>query len=259
MTLSLSDMFQCGLHFGHQTRYWNPKMAPYIYGKAGKIHLHDLTQTLTQYDKALTLMKNIASHRGTIIFVGTKAVARDLVQHHASACGMPYVDQRWLGGTLTNYKTIRLRMRYLQELEKQSEKNQFDDLTKKERLMLARKQTKLQASIGGIRHMRSLPEALFVLDVKQDAIAVREANCLGIPVIGLVDTNASPEGIDHVIPGNDDSYKGLAYLLKHASDVINAERKKHEASDTKKHVSSKKVVVTRKSSSRKPSSKESAS
>src|SRR5690625_1073434 len=208
-TVSMREMLQAGVHFGHQTRYWNPKMDRFIFGARNKIHIVNLEQTVPAFNQALELVKQMASQKKKILFVGTKRAAQKTIKEQAERAGMPYVSHRWLGGMLTNYKTIRVSIRRYRELEAQSQDGTFDKLTKKEALMRTRDMEKLERSIGGIKDMNGLPDALFVIDVDHERIAVQEANKLGIPIIGVVDTNSDPEGIDHVIPGNDDAIRAI--------------------------------------------------
>ncbi len=219
MAVSMKDMLQAGVHFGHQCRYWNPKMAQYIYGARNKIHIINLEHTLPAFNRALAVAKSMAERKQKILFVGTKRAAGKIIKAEASRCGMPYVDQRWLGGMLTNYKTIRSSIRRLRDLEAQETDGTFDKLTKKEALMRRRAKEKLEKSIGGIKDMGGLPDALFVIDVEHERIAVSEANKLGIPVIGIVDTNSSPEGIDYVIPGNDDALRAIQLYAQSFADA----------------------------------------
>ena len=214
MTVSMKDMLQAGVHFGHQCRYWNPKMEKFIFGARNKIHIINLEHTLPAFNQALGMVKGMAERKQKILFVGTKRAASKLVKEHAARAGMPYVDQRWLGGMLTNYKTIRASIRRLRELETQSSDGTFDKITKKEALMRRRAQEKLEKSIGGIKDMGGLPDALFVIDVDHERIAISEANKLGIPVIGVVDTNSNPDGIDLVIPGNDDAIRAIQLYVE---------------------------------------------
>jgi small subunit ribosomal protein S2 len=204
MNISMRDMLAAGVHFGHQTRFWNPKMGPYIFGSRNKIHIINLEATVPAFNAALTEIRNLASRGHKILFVGTKRAATRVINEQAGRVGMPFVDQRWLGGMLTNYKTIRQSIRRLQELEIQSEDGSLEKLTKREALQKRRLLEKLERSLGGIKDMGGLPDALFVVDVQHERIAVTEANKLGIPVFGIVDTNSDPEGVDFVIPGNDD-------------------------------------------------------
>lgn len=219
MTVSMKEMLQAGVHFGHQCRYWNPKMEQYIFGARNKIHIINLEQTLPAFNQALATVKGMAERKQKILFVGTKRAAGKIVKAEAARAGMPYVDQRWLGGMLTNYKTIRVSIRRLRDLEAQAADGTFDQLTKKEALMRRRAMEKLEQSIGGIKDMGGLPDALFVIDVDHERIAVQEANKLGIPVIGIVDTNSNPDGIDVVIPGNDDAIRAIQLYVSHFADA----------------------------------------
>ena len=219
-SIGMRDLLAAGAHFGHQTRFWNPKMAPYIYGARNKIHIINLERTLPALNEALTHVRNLASRRNKILFVGTKRAAAKVVQEQAARVGMPYVDQRWLGGMLTNYKTIRQSIRRLQDLETQAGDGTFEMLTKKEALRKRRVMEKLDRSLGGIKEMGGLPDALFVIDVQHERIAVTEANKLGIPVLAIVDTNSDPEGIDHVIPGNDDAIRAIRLYVTAVADAI---------------------------------------
>lgn len=207
--INMRDMLKAGVHFGHQTCHWNPKMGSYIYGARNKIHIINLEKTLPLFKDALNFMSTIAAKKGKILFVGTKEAAQELVKNEALRCHMPFVNHRWLGGMLTNYKTIRQSIKRLKELENMFDKNSFGRLNKKEILNLTRERAKLERSLGGIKNMGGLPDALFVIDVGHEKIAVREANRLGIPVIGIVDTNNSPEGVSYIIPGNDDSIRSI--------------------------------------------------
>ncbi|MBX3709822.1 MAG: 30S ribosomal protein S2 [Gammaproteobacteria bacterium] len=220
MQISIQDMLKAGVHFGHQTRYWNPKMASYIYGARNKIHIIDLGKTLPLFQDALNFISSTAAKKGKILFVGTKYAAQDIVQQEAERCKMPYVNRRWLGGMLTNYKTIRQSIKRLKELEAMFESGKFGRLTKKEILGLEREKDKLMNSLGGIKNMGGIPDALFVVDVGHEKIAIREANRLGIPVIGVVDSNNDPDGIAYVIPGNDDSTRAIRFFASSAADVI---------------------------------------
>jgi small subunit ribosomal protein S2 len=219
MTVSMKDMLQAGVHFGHQARYWNPKMEKFIFGARNKIHIINLEHTLPAFNQALGLVKGMAERKQKVLFVGTKRAASKLVKEHAARAGMPYVDQRWLGGMLTNYKTIRASIRRLRELETQASDGTFDKITKKEALMRSRAQEKLEKSIGGIKDMGGLPDALFVIDVDHERIAISEANKLGIPVIGIVDTNSNPDGIDLVIPGNDDAIRAIQLYVENMANA----------------------------------------
>jgi len=218
--VTMRDMLKAGVHFGHQTCHWNPKMGAYIFGARNKIHIINLEKTLPMLKDSLNFIGSTASKKGKILFVGTKSAAQEIVKEEALRCHMPFVNHRWLGGMLTNYKTIRQSIRRLKELEAMFEKNAFGRLTKKEILNLTRDKEKLDRSLGGIKNMGGLPDALFVIDVGHEKIAIREANRLGIPVIGIVDTNNSPEGVDYVIPGNDDSIRSIKLYAKAVADCV---------------------------------------
>jgi len=220
MQVSMQDMLKAGVHFGHQTRYWNPKMATYIYGSRNKIHIIDLGKTMPLFNDALNFISSTAANKGKILFVGTKYAAQDLIKQEAERCKMPYVNRRWLGGMLTNYKTIRQSIKRLKELEAMFDSGKFGRLTKKEILNLEREKDKLINSLGGIKNMGGIPDALFVIDVGHEKIAVREANRLGIPVIGIVDSNNDPDGISYVIPGNDDSTRAIRFYTQTVADVV---------------------------------------
>jgi small subunit ribosomal protein S2 len=213
-------MLEAGVHFGHQTRFWNPKMAEYIFGARNKIHIVNLEKTLPLYTDAVNAIGKIAANRGTVLFVGTKRAARNTVSEEAQRCGMPYVNHRWLGGMLTNYKTIRQSIQRLMDLEEMSTGGGFAKLTKREALGLKREMEKLEKVLGGIKNMKGLPDALFVIDVGHEEIAVNEANKLGIPVFGIVDTNNSPDGIDYVVPGNDDAIKAIRLYSQGIADAV---------------------------------------
>ncbi len=219
-TVSMRDLLQAGVHFGHQTRFWNPKMSKFIFGARNKIHIINLEKTVPAFNDALEEVRRIAAGGNKILFVGTKRAAQKSIKEQAQRAGMPYVDQRWLGGMLTNYKTIRASIRRLRDLEAQSEDGTFDKLTKKEALMRTRTMEKLERSIGGIKDMAGLPDALFVIDVDHERIAVQEANKLGVPVIGVVDTNSDPDGVDIVIPGNDDAIRAIKLYVTAVADAI---------------------------------------
>ncbi|GAA0753744.1 30S ribosomal protein S2 [Ideonella azotifigens] len=219
MSVSMREMLEAGVHFGHQTRFWNPKMAPYIYGHRNKIHIINLEKTLPKFEEALKFIRQLSSKRGSILMVGTKRQARDVVAMEAQRAGMPFVDQRWLGGMLTNFKTVKGSLKKLKDM--QSVKDSGSEMRiKKEALLFDRELAKLEKDIGGIQDMGALPDALFVIDVGFHKIAVAEAIKLGIPVIGIVDTNHSPEGVDYVIPGNDDSAKAVALYAKAVADAV---------------------------------------
>lgn len=220
MQVSIQSMLKAGVHFGHQTRYWNPKMAEFIYGSRNKIHIIDLGKTLPLLQDALNFIGGVAAKKGKILFVGTKYAAQEIVQAEAERCKMPYVNRRWLGGMLTNYKTIRQSIKRLKELEAMFESGKFGRLTKKEILGLEREKDKLMNSLGGIKNMGGIPDALFVIDVGHERIAIREANRLGIPVIGVVDSNNDPDGISYVIPGNDDSTRAIRFFASSVADTI---------------------------------------
>jgi small subunit ribosomal protein S2 len=219
-TISMRQMLEAGIHFGHQTRYWNPQMAPYIFGERNKIHIINLETTLPMYNDAVNFVGKLAAKKGSILFVGTKRAAQEAVKEAAIRCGMPYVNRRWLGGMLTNYKTVKSSIKRLKELEAMLEDGTATRLTKKEVLMMTRQVEKLERSIGGIKNMPGLPDALFVVDVGHERIAVSEARKLGIPIIGIVDTNNSPLGIDYVIPGNDDAIRAISLYGKGIAEAV---------------------------------------
>ena len=218
--ISMRDMLAAGVHFGHQARYWNPKMAPYIYGVRNKVHIIHLERTVKAMNAALEEVRRLSARKKKILFVGTKRSAQKVIREQAERVGMPYVDQRWLGGMLTNYKTIRQSIRRLGDLEDQDRNGTFELLTKKEALQKRRLMSKLQLSLGGIKEMGGLPDAFFVIDVNYERIAVREANKLGIPVIAVVDSNSDPDGIDWVIPGNDDAIRAIRLYVTAVADAI---------------------------------------
>ncbi|AEV27044.1 MULTISPECIES: 30S ribosomal protein S2 [Azospira] len=220
MSATMRQMLEAGVHFGHQTRFWNPKMAQYIFGARNKIHIVNLEKTLAKYNEAMAFVKKLAANKGTIMFVGTKRQAREIIAEEAQRAGTPYVDQRWLGGMLTNFKTVKQSIKRLQDMEQSVEDGSIERLGKKEALMQKRELEKLQKSIGGIKNMAGLPDALFVVDVGYHKIAITEANKLGIPVIAVVDTNHSPEGVDYVIPGNDDSSRAIRLYARGVADAI---------------------------------------
>jgi small subunit ribosomal protein S2 len=220
MSTTMRQMLEAGVHFGHQTRFWNPKMAPFIFGHRNKIHIINLEKTLAKYNEAIDFVKKMAAKKGTILFVSTKRQAREILAEEAQRAGMPYVDDRWLGGMLTNFKTVKQSIKRLQELELMKEDGSFERLTKKEALTMSREMEKLQKSIGGIKTMNGLPDAIFVIDVGYHKIAITEAAKLGIPVVGIVDTNHSPEGIGYVIPGNDDSSSAIRLYARGVADAI---------------------------------------
>jgi len=229
--VSMRQMLEAGVHFGHQTRFWNPKMAPYIFGDRNKIHIINLEKTLPLYNEAMNFIGSLASKKGKILFVGTKRSAQKVVSEEAERCGMPYVNHRWLGGMLTNYKTVKQSINRLKELEGMSAGGNFEGLNKKEILTLTREMTKLDRSLGGIKDMNGLPDALFVIDVGYEHIAVSEAVKLGIPVIGVVDSNHSPKNIDYVIPGNDDAIRSITLYAQGVSGAILDGRASHATGD----------------------------
>ena len=220
MSTTMRQMLEAGVHFGHQTRFWNPKMAQYIFGARNKIHIVNLEKTLVKYNEAMAFVRKLSSNKGTIMFVGTKRQAREIVAEEAARAGAPCVDQRWLGGMLTNFKTVKQSIKRVKDMEAMVEDGSFEKLGKKEALMMTRELAKLQKSIGGIKEMNTLPDALFVIDVGYHKIAITEANKLGIPVIAVVDTNHSPEGVDYVIPGNDDSSRAIRLYARGVADAI---------------------------------------
>ncbi len=220
MSVTMREMLEAGVHFGHQTRFWNPKMAPYIFGHRNKIHIVNLEKTLAMYNEAMNYIRQLSANRGTILMVGTKRQARDIIAAEAQRAGMPYVDQRWLGGMLTNFKTIRTSIKRLKDMEAAIEDGTVDKMSKKEGLLFQREVAKLQKSIGGIKDMGGLPDAIFVVDVGYHKGAVTEAAKLGIPVVGVVDTNHSPEGLAYVIPGNDDSSKAIQLYARGVADAV---------------------------------------
>ncbi len=219
--VTMRQMLEAGVHFGHQTRYWNPKMSEYIFGARNKIHIVNLEKTLPMFNDALNMIGGIAANKGNVLFVGTKKAARELVAQEAKRCGMPYVDYRWLGGMLTNFKTIKQSIKRLKELETMEQDGTFEKITKKEALMLSRQKEKLELSLGGIKDMRAMPDAIFIVDTGNEKIAIQEAKNLGIPVIGVVDTNNDPRDVDYVIPGNDDAIRAISLYLSAAADAIN--------------------------------------
>ncbi|MCZ4312045.1 30S ribosomal protein S2 [Comamonadaceae bacterium G21597-S1] len=219
MSVTMREMLEAGVHFGHQTRFWNPKMAPYIFGHRNKIHIINLEKSLPMFQEAAKFVRQLTARRGTVLMVGTKRQARETVAAEAQRAGVPYVDQRWLGGMLTNFKTVKTSIKRLKEMKVQQEAG-LDSMSKKEQLMFAREIAKLEKDIGGIQDMGALPDAIFVIDVGFHKIAVAEAKKLGIPLIGVVDSNHSPEGIDYVIPGNDDSAKAVVLYARGIADAV---------------------------------------
>lgn len=218
--MTMREMLEAGVHFGHQTRYWNPKMAPYIFGQRNKIHIINLDQTLPLYIAAMNFIGKIVANRGTVLFVGTKRAAGTVVKEEAERCGMPYVNHRWLGGTLTNFRTIKQSIRRLKDLETMIEDGTIERFSKKEALGLRRELIKLNRSLGGIKDMPGLPDVLFIIDVGHEKIAIREAGKLGIPVIGIVDTNNKPDGVDYVIPGNDDAMRAIQLYARGVASTV---------------------------------------
>ncbi len=220
MASIMREMLECGVHFGHQTRYWNPKMAPYIFGHRNKIHIVNLEKTVALYTEALKFVRQLSANKGSILFVGTKRQAREIISEEAQRCASPFVDHRWLGGMLTNYKTVKLSIKRLKDLETMAGDGTLEKMTKKEGLNFQREAEKLQRSLGGIKDMGTLPDALFVIDVGYHKGAIAEARKLGIPVIAVVDTNHNPEGIDYIIPGNDDSSRAIRLYARGVADAI---------------------------------------
>ena len=219
MDISIEQMLKAGVHFGHQTRFWNPKMDPFIFGNRNKVHIIDLEKTLEHLKPSVEFCKQLAAANNRILFVGTKRAASKVIKSEAERCDMPYVNYRWLGGMLTNYKTVRASIRRLEILKTQEEEGKFNDLTKKEVLGIKREMEKLERSIGGIKNMGGLPEALFIIDVNNEKIAVAEARKMGIPIIGLVDTNSDPDSVDYVIPGNDDAIRSVSLIARIISNA----------------------------------------
>ena len=219
MSVTMREMLEAGVHFGHQTRFWNPKMAPFIYGHRNKIHIINLEKTLPKFEEAMKFVRQLSAKRGTILMVGTKRQAREVIALEAQRAGQPYVDQRWLGGMMTNFKTVKGSLKKLKDMQATKEAG-MDSLSKKEALMFDRELAKLEKDIGGIQDMNALPDAIFVIDVGYHKIAIQEAKKLGIPVVGVVDTNHNPDGIDYVIPGNDDSAKAVALYARAVADAV---------------------------------------
>ena len=220
MSVTMREMLEAGVHFGHQTRFWNPKMAPYIFGHRNKIHIVNLEKTLVMYQDAIKYLRQLSANRGNVLFVGTKRQAREILAEEAARAGMPFVDQRWLGGMLTNFKTVKGSIKRLKDMEAIAADGGLERMSKKEGLTFQREMTKLHQSLGGIKEMVGLPDALFVIDGGYHKIAITEANKLGIPVVAVVDTNHSPEGIDYIIPGNDDSGKAIRLYARGAADAV---------------------------------------
>jgi small subunit ribosomal protein S2 len=220
MSVTMREMLEAGVHFGHQTRFWNPRMAPYIFGHRNKIHIVNLEKTLAMYQDAVKFVRQLTANRGTVLFVATKRQAKDIIREEAQRCATPYVDDRWLGGMLTNYKTVKQSIKRLKEMQAMVEDGSVEKLIKKEGLMFQRELAKLERSLGGIKDMDGLPDAMFVIDVGYQKNAVAEANKLGVPVIGIVDTNHTPIGVDYVIPGNDDSSRAIRLYARGMADAI---------------------------------------
>ncbi|MCM0044849.1 MAG: 30S ribosomal protein S2 [Burkholderiaceae bacterium] len=220
MSVTMREMLEAGVHFGHQTRFWNPKMAPFIFGHRNKIHIVNLEKTMVMFQEAMKYVRQLSANRGTIMLVGTKRQARDIIAAEAQRAGVPFVDQRWLGGTLTNFKTIKTSIKRLKDMEAAIADGSVEKMSKKEALMFNRELDKLQKSIGGIKDMNGVPDAIFVIDVGYHKGAITEAAKLGIPVIGIVDTNHSPNGVTYVIPGNDDSSKAITLYARGVADAI---------------------------------------
>lgn len=218
--VSMRDMLHAGVHFGHQTRYWNPKMAQFIFGARNKVHIINLEKTVPLFNSALHFLNNVSSKKGKILFVGTKRAAGEAIKEAALKCGQYYVNKRWLGGMLTNWKTVRQSINRLKELETQSADGTFDKLTKKEVLILQREMAKLESSLGGIKDMGGLPDVIFVIDADHEHIAITEARNLGIPVVAVVDTNSNPDGVDYIIPGNDDAIRAIQLYSNAAASAI---------------------------------------
>lgn len=220
MAATMRQMLEAGVHFGHQTRFWNPKMAPYIFGHRNKIHIINLEKTVVMYNDALKFVRKQAADKGTVLFVATKRQAREIIKEEATRCGCPFVDYRWLGGMLTNFKTVQQSIKRLHDLETMMQDGSIEKVSKKEGLMLQRELEKLDRSLGGIKNMNGLPSAIFVIDVGYQKGAIVEAQKLGIPVIGVVDTNHSPLGVDYVIPGNDDSSQAIRLYARGMADAV---------------------------------------
>lgn len=245
--LSMRQLLEAGVHFGHQTRYWNPKMGPYIYGVHQKIHIINLEKTLPMIQEAFSFLGSIAANKGRILIVGTKYAARQVVREEAVRCGMPYVDYRWLGGMLTNYKTIRQSIKRLKELEEMVQDSRLIEMmTKKEMLQLERERSKLSETLAGIKNMGGLPDALFVIDVNHERIAIKEANRLGIPVVAILDTNTDPAGVDYVIPGNDDALRAIRLYCRALADVVIDARGVLELAPDEQEAAKPRVKITKK-------------
>ena len=219
-SITMKDLLEAGVHFGHQTRRWNPKMKPYIFTERNGIYIIDLQKTIVMLEEAYNYVKDLAAEGGTILFVGTKKQARDVIKEHAERCGMPYVNHRWLGGMLTNFQTISKRVDRLIELERMSETGELEFYPKKERMMIEKELEKLRRNLGGIRNMKKLPDAVFIIDIKKEEIAVKEARKLGIPIVAVVDTNCDPDEVDVVIPGNDDAIRSATLFARTIADAV---------------------------------------
>lgn len=243
-TVSMRDMLQAGVHFGHQTRYWNPKMKPFIFGDRNKVHIINLEKTVPMFNEALDVLGKIASRRGKILFVGTKRAASEPIKKAAESCGQFYVNHRWLGGMLTNWKTVRQSIKRLKDLETQSQDGTFDKLTKKEALMRTREMAKLENSLGGIKNMGGLPDAIFVIGADHEHIAIKEANNLGIPVIAIVDTNSDPDGIDYIVPGNDDAIRAIQLYVNAVANAVRTSREHNQATISEETFVEEPVVAT---------------
>ncbi|MEW5756632.1 MAG: 30S ribosomal protein S2 [Pseudomonadota bacterium] len=219
-TVTMRNMLEAGVHFGHQTRFWNPQMAPYIFGARNKIHIINLEKTLPLYKEAMSFISGVAAKGGTVLFVGTKRAAQDVMKEEAERCGMPFVNHRWLGGMLTNFQTVKQSIARLKELEQKATDGSFARLSKKEALMCSRELEKLERSLGGIKNMNGLPDVIFVVDTGFEKIAISEANKLGIPVVGIVDTNNTPKNIDYIVPGNDDATRAIKLYVRGVADAV---------------------------------------
>ena len=254
-SVTMRQMLEAGVHFGHQTRYWNPKMAPYIFGERNKIHIINLEKSLPLYKDALNFVSRMVANGGTVLFVGTKRAAQEMIREEAVRCDMPFVNRRWLGGMLTNFKTVKQSIARLKELEAMTGDGTVERLSKKEGLMLRRELEKLERSLGGIKNMPGIPDALFVIDVGYEKIAVSEAVKLGIPVVGVVDTNNSPEGVDYVIPGNDDAIRSIELYVRGAADAVADGRQSAEAMLSGQRAASEEAVAPGKKTAKKAAKK----
>ncbi len=229
INVSMRDMLQAGVHFGHQTRYWNPKMKPFIFGSRNKVHIINLEKTVPMFNEALAELNKIAARKGKVLFVGTKRAAGEAIKQAAESCGQYYVNHRWLGGMLTNWKTVRQSIKRLKDLETQAADGTFEKLTKKEALMRTREMAKLENSLGGIKNMGGLPDVLFVIGADHEHIAIKEANNLGIPVVAIVDTNSDPDGIDYVVPGNDDAIRAIQLYANAVANAVRVGREQNQS------------------------------